>query len=121
VGSYWTAGWALMLDPLRGCDCSFKVRTPFSPWYPGRNMFVYSNSANLRVSIRSLLLPSFSNAFLRGLHTTIFRTCGFGMSYRRVDKVPISKVTCSSPRSPVSLRCRSCVLKYRNTVILASC
>ena len=60
---------------------------------------MYNSSASLRASMRSLLLPSFSSAVLRGLHTTNFVTCGFSRSYNQPAQVPSSKVTCKSPRS----------------------
>src|SRR5437867_599287 len=55
--------------------------------------------------MRSLLLPSFNNAFRRGSHTTNFVTCGFNRSYNQEAQVPSSNVTCKSPRSP-SINCR---------------
>src|SRR6516164_8670842 len=54
--------------------------------------------------MRSLLLPSFSRAAFRGLHTTTFVACGFSRSYNQAAQVPSSKVTCKSPRSP-SMNC----------------
>src|SRR6267378_6602465 len=61
---------------------------------------MYNRSASLCASIRSLLLPSFSKAIFRGLHTTSSVTCGFSRSYNQPAQVPSSKVTCKSPRSP---------------------
>src|SRR5437870_13595665 len=55
--------------------------------------------------MRSLLLPSFNNAFRRGSHTTNFVTCGFNRSYNQEAQVPSSNVTCRSPRSPF-INCR---------------
>src|ERR1700738_1621865 len=66
---------------------------------------MYSCSVSLRASIWSLLLPSFSKAILRGLHTTTSVTCGFNRSYNQAAQVPSSNVTCKSPRSP-SINCR---------------
>jgi len=54
--------------------------------------------------MRSLLLPSFSRAAFRGLHTTISLTCGFSKSYNQAAQVPSSNVTRKSPRSP-SMNC----------------
>src|SRR6516162_497402 len=68
-------------------------------------LFIYNSSASLRASIRSPLLPSFSRAFFRGLHTTTSVTCGFIRSYNQAAQVPSSNVTCTSPRSP-SINCR---------------
>src|SRR5580700_611486 len=64
-----------------------------------------NSSASLRASIRSLLLPSFSRAFLRGLHTRTSLTCGFSRSYNQAAQVPSSNVTRTSPRSPL-MNCR---------------
>ena len=64
-------------------------------------MFERNNSASFRASIRSLLLPSFSRAFRRGLHTTSSVTCGLIKSYNQAAQVPSSKVTCRLPRSPL--------------------
>src|ERR1700731_37002 len=50
--------------------------------------------------MRSLLLPSFSSTFRRGLHTTNSVTCGFNRSYNQAAQVPSSKVTCRLPLSP---------------------
>src|SRR5215472_12211437 len=55
--------------------------------------------------MRSSLLPTFSKALRRGLHTTNRVTCGFSKSYSQVAAVPSSNVTCKSPRSP-SINCR---------------
>src|SRR5215475_4826134 len=54
--------------------------------------------------MRSLLLPSFSRAAFRGLHTTTSVACGFSRSYNQAAQVPSSKVTSKSPRSP-SMNC----------------
>jgi hypothetical protein len=70
-----------------------------------RRLLMYSCSASLRASIRSLLLPSFSKAFFLGLHTTTSVTCGFSRSYNQAAQVPSSNVTCKSPRNP-SIHCR---------------
>src|SRR5208337_35546 len=51
--------------------------------------------------MRSLLLPSFSRAFRRGLHTTSSVTCGLIRSYNQAAQVLASKVTCRLPRSPL--------------------
>src|ERR1700691_1700037 len=64
-------------------------------------MFERSNSASLRASMRSLLLPSLSRAFRRGLHTTSSVTCGLIRSYDQAAQVPSSKVTCRLPRRPL--------------------
>src|ERR1700733_3243290 len=64
-------------------------------------MFERSNSASLRASMRSLLLPSLSRAFRRGLHTTSSVTCGLIRSYNQAAQVPSSKVTCRLPRRPL--------------------
>ena len=64
-------------------------------------MFERSRSASFRASIRSLLLPSFSRAFRRGLHTISSVTCGFIRSYNQAAQVPSSKVTCRLPRNPL--------------------
>src|ERR1700686_955217 len=61
---------------------------------------MHNSSASLRASIQSLLLPSFSKAFIRGLHTTSSVTCGLSKSYNQAAQVPSSNVTCKSPRSP---------------------
>src|SRR5215510_2754825 len=66
---------------------------------------MYNSSANLWASIRSPLLPSFSRAAFRGLHTTPSVTCGFSRSYNQAAQVPSSNVTRKSPRSP-SMNCR---------------
>ena len=50
--------------------------------------------------MRSLLFPSLSSAFLRGLHTTSSSTWGLSRSYSQVAQVPSSKVTDKVPRSP---------------------
>src|ERR1039458_1443942 len=50
--------------------------------------------------MRSLLLPSLSSAFLRGLHTTKLPTRGLSRSYSQAAQVPSSKVTDKVPRSP---------------------
>src|ERR1700685_794065 len=63
-------------------------------------MFERSNSASFRASMRSLLLPSLSKAFRRGLHTTSSVTCGLIKSYNQAAQVPSSKVTCKLPRRP---------------------
>jgi hypothetical protein len=42
------------------------------------------------------LLPSFSKALFRGLHTTTLVTCGFSKSYNHAAQVPSSNVTCTS-------------------------
>src|SRR5260370_32649859 len=60
---------------------------------------MYNSSASLRASMRSLLLPSFSKAFFRGLHTTSSVTYGFSRSYNQPAQVP-SNVRCTSPPSP---------------------
>src|SRR5437773_9561852 len=78
---------------------------PFSPWYTDRRNPPRSKSANFLASILSLLLPSFSKAFLRGSHTTTFVTCGLSRSYNHAAQVPSSKVTCKSPPSP-RINCR---------------
>ena len=49
----------------------------------------------------SLLLPAFSSAFLRGLHTTSLATRRTSRSYSQAECVPSSKVTCKVPRKPV--------------------
>src|SRR5712691_3408117 len=54
----------------------------------------------LWASIRSLLFPSLSRAFFRGLHTTSLATCDFSKSYSHAAQVPSSKVTDKVPRSP---------------------
>src|SRR5207249_8721890 len=59
-----------------------------------------NSSASLRASIRSLLFPSFSRAFLRGLQTTTLATWGLSRSYSQAAQVPSSKVTDKVPRSP---------------------
>src|SRR5258708_25386317 len=61
---------------------------------------MYNSSASLCASMRSLLLPSFSKAFFRGLHTTSSVTCGFSRSYNQPAQVPSSNVRCTSPPSP---------------------
>src|SRR5271165_1337468 len=48
----------------------------------------------------SLLLPAFSNAFLRGSQTTNRATRRTSRSYSQAEWVPSSKVTCKLPRSP---------------------
>src|SRR5437762_13331297 len=58
-----------------------------------------NSSASLRASIRSLLFPSFSRAFLRGLQTTTLATWGLSRSYNQAAQVPSSKVTDKVPRS----------------------
>src|SRR5207245_7608581 len=50
--------------------------------------------------MRSLLFPSLSRAFFRGLHTTNLSTCGLSRSYSQAAQVPSSKVTDKVPRSP---------------------
>src|SRR5215472_18324058 len=62
-------------------------------------MPVRNNSASLRASTLSFLLPSFSKALRRGLQTRIWCTCGFNRSYSHAAHVPSSQVTCSSPCS----------------------
>ena len=64
-------------------------------------MFERSNSASLRASMRSLLLPSLSKALRRGLHTTSSATCGLIRSYNQAAQVPSSNVTCKLPRRPL--------------------
>src|SRR5216684_4895454 len=76
------------------------MRTPVSPWQTELSLFRYNSSANLWASIRSLLFPSLSRAFFRGLHTTSLATCGFSKSYSHAAQVPSSKVTDKVPRSP---------------------
>src|SRR5467141_3735746 len=61
---------------------------------------MYNSSASLCASMRSLLLPSFSKAFFRGLLTTSSVTCGFSRSYNQPAQVPSSNVRCTSPPSP---------------------
>src|SRR6266403_714070 len=68
-------------------------------------LFMYSCSDNLLASIRSLLLPTLSSAFFRGLQTSTPDTRGFSKSYNQAAQVPSSKVTRKSPRSP-SMNCR---------------
>src|SRR5438094_10154243 len=51
--------------------------------------------------MRSLLFPSLSRAFFRGLHTTNLSTCGLSRSYSQAAQVPSSKVTDKVPRSPL--------------------
>src|SRR6516162_1002797 len=68
-------------------------------------LFMYSCSDNLLASIRSLLLPSLSSAFFRGLQTSTPDTRGFSKSYHQAAQVPSSKVTRKSPRSP-SMNCK---------------
>src|SRR5499425_1132782 len=68
-------------------------------------LFMYSCSDNLLASIRSLLLPSLSSAFFRGLQTSTPETRGFSKSYNQAAQVPSSKVTRKSPRSP-SMNCK---------------
>src|SRR5215469_12626227 len=68
-------------------------------------LFIYSCSDNLLASIRSLLLPSLSSAFFRGLQTSTPDTRGFSKSYNQAAQVPSSKVTRKSPRSP-SMNCK---------------
>src|SRR5215467_5976434 len=65
---------------------------------------MYSCSASLPASIRSLLLP-FLTAFFRVLHTRTSVTWGLSRSYNQVAQVPSSNVTRKSPRSP-SRNCR---------------
>src|SRR5215467_16189818 len=67
-------------------------------------LFIYNCSANLRASIRSLLLPFFE-LFFRVLHTSTSVTCGFSRSYSQAPQVPSSNVTRRSPRSP-STNCK---------------
>src|SRR5438874_11877148 len=50
--------------------------------------------------MRSLLFPSFSRAFLRGLQTTTLATWGLSRSYSQAAQVPSSKVTDKVTRSP---------------------
>ena len=50
--------------------------------------------------MRSLLFPSLSRAFFRGLHTTNLSTCGLSRSYSHAAQVPSSKVTDRVPRNP---------------------
>lgn len=64
-----------------------------------------SSSANLRASIRSLLLPSFNSEFFRGLQTTIWLTCALSKSYNQAAQVLSSKVTRRSARKPAT-NCR---------------
>src|ERR1700693_278304 len=64
-------------------------------------MFDRNSSANFRASMRSLLLPSFSRALRRGLHTTSSVTCGLIKSYNQAAQVPSSNVTCRLPRRPL--------------------
>src|SRR6201981_2249941 len=68
-------------------------------------LFMYSCSDNLLASIRSLLLPSLSSAFFRGLQTSTPDTRGFSKSYNQAAQVPSSKVTRKSSRSP-SMNCK---------------
>src|SRR5258705_11558735 len=68
-------------------------------------LFMYSCSDNLLASIRSLLLPSLSSAFFRGLQTSTPDTRGFSRSYNQAAQVPSSNVTRKSPRSP-SMNCK---------------
>src|ERR1700684_3869528 len=63
-------------------------------------MFDRNSSASFRASMRSLLLPSFSRALRRGLHTTSSLTCGLIKSYNQAAQVPSSNVTCRLPRRP---------------------
>src|SRR5215472_18817815 len=56
-------------------------------------LFMYSCSDNLLASIRSLLLPSLSSAFFRGLQTSTPDTRGFSKSHNQAAQVPSSKVT----------------------------
>src|SRR6516164_7311897 len=51
-------------------------------------LFMYSCSDNLLASIRSLLLPSLSSAFFRGLQTSTPDTRGFSKSYNQAAQVP---------------------------------
>jgi hypothetical protein len=53
-----------------------------------------------RMAARSLLFPSLSNAFFRGLHTTSLSRWGLSKSYSQADQVPSSKVTHKVPRKP---------------------
>src|SRR5215468_1444561 len=63
-------------------------------------MPVHSNSASLRASTLSFLLPSFNKALRRGLQTSTSATRGCNISYSQVAQVPSSQVTCTSPRRP---------------------
>ena len=54
----------------------------------------------LRASILSLLLPCWSKAILRGLHTAKLATRGLSRSYSQAAQVPSSNVTDKVPRSP---------------------
>src|SRR5499425_1104462 len=65
---------------------------------------MYNSSTSLWASIRSPLLPSFSRAAFRGLHTTTSVTRGFSRSYNQAAQVPSSNVTRKSPRNP-SMNC----------------
>ena len=59
-----------------------------------------NDSASLRASIRSLLLPSFNRAALRGSQTTSRLTWGFRRSCNQAADVPSSKVSDRVPCSP---------------------
>ena len=79
---------------------SFKARIPCSSWYTALSWLVRNNSANFRASIRSLLLPSFNRAALRGSQTTSRLTWGFRRSCNQAAEVPSSKVRDRVPCSP---------------------
>src|SRR6516164_3825584 len=79
-------------------------------------LFIYNSSASLRASIRSPLLPSFSRAAFRGLHTTTSVTCDFSRSYNQAAQVPSSNVTRKSPRSP-SMNCRIVSMTHSITTL----
>jgi hypothetical protein len=96
-------------DPLAVVISSiFKVRTPCSPWYTGWSWLPRNNSASLRASIRSLLLPSFKRAFFRGSQTTSRLTWGFRRSCNQAADVPSSKV---SDRVPCNPRMNSTIVR----------
>src|SRR6516225_4778024 len=76
-----------------------RTQTPFSV-VDGRERTIRSSSASFCASIRSPLLPDFSKAFLRGLHTVTLLTYGLSRSYNQAAQVPSSKVTSRFPRSP---------------------
>jgi hypothetical protein len=71
-----------------------------SRWYTGLTWLPRNSSASFRASIRSLSLPSFNRAFLRGSQTTTWLTWGFRRSRNRAAHVPSSKVTARVPRGP---------------------
>jgi hypothetical protein len=64
---------------------------------PARNIPVRSNSASLRASTLSLLLPSFYKALRRGLHTRTCCTCGCSRSYSHAAQVPSSRSHAARP------------------------